>query len=407
MPPDALDVATLSGMGSDGASGGSCLLLLFTYGTTMQTWVNQGLLNRERRYYALLAEQGFQTIHALTYGRNDKALEAGAAPFCILPKRYVNHDLLFGLLAPFIYWRRIRSCDVVKTNQSRGAWVGLIIKLLLRPALLVVRCGWVRTDEMLRKHEGRSGVALLLAKLVEAVSFRLCDAIIVTAPRDKKYIQSAYRIADEKIHVIPNSVDTDLFKPGPGGPTLGEPLRVVTVGRLVPMKNVQGLIEALAGIGRKTELTVAGDGPYRSELEQLAERLGVRTQFLSFIDNRDLPALLREQDVFVMPQFYASGMTKVILEAMACGLITIVSDIGTHREVIEDGANGFICEPDPAALRICIAGILSLDQQTLSRISGRARRDVVEKYSMRSTAEREWGVYRKLLDERGLFSGIQ
>ena len=98
-----------------------------------------------------------------------------------------------------------------------------------------------------------------------------------------------------------------------------------------------------------------------------------------------------------MPQLYASGMSKVMIEAMACGLITIGSNLQSHCEVIEDGVNGFLCGIDADAIRECFRKIIDCSPERRQDVAIAARKSAVEHYSLKTNINREYALYTALV----------
>lgn len=366
------------------------LLLLFTYQTTFEMWVTSGLVDRELQVYEHMRTLGLKDLSIVTYGFGDHEYQHDYPSLTILPKRILKNTRLYSWLMPLVHWKAFRYATHIKTNQSRGAWAGLLGRLFFPRKPFVVRCGWVRTDEMLRRDENLSWFEALLHKTVEALVFLVATGVIVTTPTDKQYLIRKYRVRDQKIIVIPNAVDTAIFEAPAQERIWQKPFKVVTVGRLVEMKNFQSLLRATAHFAGDLDVEIVGDGPYRAELEALSKNLGLKIKFLGRIPNHQIPSLLKRSDIFVMPQIYGSGMSKVILEGMACGNIVIASDIQAHREVLVDGRNGFLCPPTEEGIQASLQRILALSPHELSRISKNAEADISQNYSMDRTAEIEY-----------------
>jgi len=119
------------------------------------------------------------------------------------------------------------------------------------------------------------------------------------------------------------------------------------------------------------------------------------------VANAALPDRLRRADVLLLPQLYGAGMSKVMIEAMACGLIVVASDIEAHRQVLADGRNGFICGMETDSIAACLRRLLDTAPDELAAIAQQGVEDVSEKYSMRSNARRELAIYRSLIDAKG------
>jgi glycosyltransferase involved in cell wall biosynthesis len=120
----------------------------------------------------------------------------------------------------------------------------------------------------------------------------------------------------------------------------------VTIGRLVECKAVDLLLEALAGIQAEVHLSIVGDGPERSHLESVDERLGLsaRVTFHGFLRQDGCRAVMRESDIFVLPSLHECG-GAVVLEAMACGLPIIAANWGGPQDYLADGW-GILVETD-------------------------------------------------------------
>ncbi len=371
-------------------------MLLFTYGGKLEAWEQYGLIDRELGYYEKMFDAGLQHVDLMTYGHGQTERKINDR-FRVLPKKWVNHDLIYSLLAPFAYWGAFRQCDIMKTNQSQGAWVGWLVKAMMWSKKLVVRCGWVRTEEMMRKDEGRSGINLRWHKLVERAAFTFANAIIVVSEIDKDYIVQRYQVCKSKIAIIPNSVDISLYQFDPKYFPATKPKRVLLIGRLVEMKNFQSVLQAVDGLEEVSEVVIAGDGPYRSELEEIAAGIGANVRFLSAIPNQSIPDELQKSDIFILPQLYASGMPKVLLEAMAVGVPVICSDIPVHRHLVKDGVNGFLCSESADSIRQILSQVCSLEESQHRDIVTLARADVEASHDMKANAQRELALFQSLV----------
>jgi glycosyltransferase involved in cell wall biosynthesis len=151
-------------------------------------------------------------------------------------------------------------------------------------------------------------------------------------------------IAAENVLTFPYGVDTSLFCPADKTPDEGP--RIVSNRKLEPVYSVSTIIDAFPAV-RETfngaTLTVAGEGSLRSDLAQRAERSIARRAiiFVGGVDHDRMPALLRDNHIYV--SLSLSDTTSVsLLEAMACGLFPVVSDIPANREWIEHGSNGYL-----------------------------------------------------------------
>ncbi|MCI0627096.1 MAG: glycosyltransferase family 4 protein [Acidobacteria bacterium] len=147
---------------------------------------------------------------------------------------------------------------------------------------------------------------------------------------------------------------------------LADPPRLVFIGRLSTEKGLNNLLRAMAGISarlrdRSPVLTLAGDGPERSQLKELARQSGCtdRVRFVGQIDRSKLSMLLAQMDVCVQPSL-TEGYSKAWLDAMAHGLPVLASDVGAARSVIGvHGERGWRVPPgDVRALEETLCRVL-------------------------------------------------
>lgn len=208
-----------------------------------------------------------------------------------------------------------------------------------------------------------------------------------------------------RVSVVPCGVDLDVFSlEGPSFPRRPGLHRLVVVGRLVRRKGIADVVAALGHLP-STELVVAG-GPAAHRLERdvearqlaaLARRMGVaeRVRLVGRLDRSSVAALMRSSDALVtVPWYEPFGM--VALEAMACGLPVIASNVGGLVDSVVDGATGLLVEPRSPDQLVRAVRLLMEDparRQALGR-SGRARAE--HRYDWWTVAARVHEVYRRL-----------
>jgi glycosyltransferase involved in cell wall biosynthesis len=136
------------------------------------------------------------------------------------------------------------------------------------------------------------------------------------------------------------------------------------------------------------------NGPLRSELHGKSRKLGV-DKHVHFINQReDVPALLATADIFVLPSRY-EGMSVSLLEAVQAGLPSVVSDVGDNGEVIRDGWNGYLFNPDdPITLKDKLD--LLINNEEIRQEMARMQSSLSEKFSGSRMAIRTGEVYRAL-----------
>lgn len=195
------------------------------------------------------------------------------------------------------------------------------------------------------------------------------SAIRIIVPSEYlKNIVATWGISHDKIEVIYNAVPIEEIGIVPKDvEKLQRPL-VVTAGRLVPWKHIDGIIDAVAAIP-DASLAIVGDGPYRATLERRAnEKLQGRFIFTGMLSHRDTLAALRLSDVFVLNSSY-EGLSHLLIEAQALGVPTVATHIGGNPEVITNEKDGLLVPiGDTTILTETLARIFS-DEELRTRLS--------------------------------------
>jgi glycosyltransferase involved in cell wall biosynthesis len=182
---------------------------------------------------------------------------------------------------------------------------------------------------------------------------------------------------------------------------------VLTVARLVPIKNVQRLLDAMALVRARSadvHLVIVGDGPESGALQQHAAALGLTTAitFTGYVPHVETPDFYRAADVFALSSDFDNS-PNVVLEAMASGLPVVTTDVGGVRELVADRAGaapGAIVVPsDPAALAAGFEQYLTAPDA--ARAAGAYNRNrAVTEFSWRTSALRLLDVYHRVVSAR-------
>lgn len=210
---------------------------------------------------------------------------------------------------------------------------------------------------------------------------------------------------------LPKGVDGERFSPD--GPNVRERLGlsgkrvVLTVARLVPIKNVQRLLDAIALVRARladARLVIVGDGPEAGALQRHAAGLGLADAitFAGYVPQTETPDFYRAADVFALSSDFDNS-PNVVLEAMASGLPVVTTDVGGVRELVADRAGatlGAIVVPsDPAALAAGLEQYLTAPDA--ARAAGAYNRNrAATEFSWRTSALRLLDVYNRVISAR-------
>ncbi len=180
----------------------------------------------------------------------------------------------------------------------------------------------------------------------------------------------------------------------PASPSPGAP--ILYFGRLSPEKGLTDLLRAMSRI-RRIPLRIAGDGPQRAELEQLARSLGLsNVEFLGHIEGDLLGHHIREAMFTVMPSRAYETLGKNILESYAMARPVIASDLGSRRELIHEGSTGLLFAPGDVEQ---LAGSISFlyDRPELAARMGAAGHALVrERHAPEAHYDAILGLYERL-----------
>jgi glycosyltransferase involved in cell wall biosynthesis len=236
-----------------------------------------------------------------------------------------------------------------------------------------------------------------------------CQRVIVSSERLVALSPVLSRLRDERpgaVQVVPFGVDTKRFSPGetPKARELrqswGSNRIVLFVGRLRPYKGLPYLLQALQSVD--ATLVVVGNGPERERVVRLAgELLSDRFVLVPGVHDEDLPDYYRAADVFALPSTTpAETFGLSVLEAMACGLPVVTTEVGTATSVVNvDGETGFVVPPaNSAQLAHSISTLLN-DEEHYARLAEASRRRVVEHYDHRQMLSRIADIYREVVAE--------
>lgn len=231
----------------------------------------------------------------------------------------------------------------------------------------------------------------------------LSDMTVAVSHAAAERHRMAGAVRPRKVRVIPNGVDTNLFRPDPERrrqmrQRLGLENEFVwlAAGRLMWKKAPATLLEAFAAV-RSGVLLVAGEGPLESHLREYAQQQNLAVRFLGH--RRDMPDLMRASDAYVQASV-VEGLPMALLEAAATGLPCVATDAGGSREVVIHGETGYVVPPgDATALARAMIEMASLPEAARASMGEAARARVLANYEMARVTEHWEALYRELLPE--------
>ncbi len=233
-----------------------------------------------------------------------------------------------------------------------------------------------------------------------------------------KLVETNVRLADKTV-VVPSGVDVDEFKPTGRDPMVLDELgiprdaRVVTLlARFQEVKGHEYFLTAASEILRHfpgTRFLIVGDNAFRGDeaetyrrmiLDRIERDVLLREHVVLAGFRRDIPRLLNASDVLVCPSLFETyGMSNI--EAMACGIPVVSTNVGGPSETVADGETGFLVPPrDPAAIAARVCRLLG-DETLRERMGANGRARVLKHFTLRQNVERLERLYQETL-ENGL-----
>lgn len=223
---------------------------------------------------------------------------------------------------------------------------------------------------------------------------RAADVVLTCTHANARHVQDAVD-PHTTVHVVHHGIDVARFSPAGRCP---QPGVILTVGRMVPKKGYDDLLDAVAHLhadGAGAQWEIIGSGPLREPLEREMRRRGVadRVVFRGAQPQDAVLAAYRRAAVFalapvVLDDGDRDGIPNVLVEAMACGVPVVATRVSGVPELITDGVDGLLVPPhDPEALAAALRRILG-DAALATRLGAAARCTVAERFDRRRNALR-------------------
>lgn len=313
------------------------LAVFATKNIGLDNWDRSGLLHREMQMWEKLSNEG----HNISFFSYHQTNLTSYYQEKFITKIYAltKTDNLFIriLITALRYQRILKSCDLFMTNQIMSGLLPLYLSVLFKKPL-VVRLGYLHSEDLVLRGENK--IDCINATHLEKKMFFKSAMIICTTERLKNLISKKYSINSQKINVIPNYVDTDLFKPIKDS---RKKYDLIYIGREGKQKNLDLLLESINLLNNqsiKLKVLMIGNCNSSKNHDYVNSRK-LKVFFLGNIPNHCLPKYINDSKIFVLPSLY-EGHPKSLLEAMACGIPCIGNNVLGINEVISHMNNGLL-----------------------------------------------------------------
>lgn len=296
---------------------------------------------------------------------------------------------------------RAERIDVVNTHSSRDSWLaGFAARRAKVPLVIKTRHISARVSR---------------GWLTRLVYQHLHDYIITTSNGIAEDLVKFNGFVPDHIAAIPTGVDFnrfDLSRPrGNLRKELGLPPDALLIGMVSVLRSWKGHPDFLRAAKQVKEripsahFVIVGEGPRRTPIEDDILAMGLE-EFVFLIGHRDeIPQIMRDLDVFVLPSYANEGVPQALLQALAMECPVVATDVGGIPEVITSGVHGLLCEPqNPNQLATAMLRFLK-DPEAARAMGREGRKRIVEHFSLQNMVERLEEVYYRMLERRGVFGG--
>ncbi|MCD4729548.1 MAG: glycosyltransferase family 4 protein, partial [Bacteroidales bacterium] len=268
-----------------------------------------------------------------------------------------------------------------------GLWANILFGI---PYIISLRGGDVPGNE--KRLDRIHNILKPLRKII----YKKSKAVVANSHGLKKLAQKADSFP---MSVIPNGIDSYFFKPLE---TDNEQKKIhfIFTGRLSEQKNLFYMFEQFASLKKISKknlmIHMAGDGPLKGKLEIFAKDLGISDNIVwyGWVNKNRILKLYQKADCFVNPSF-CEGMPNSVLEAMACGLPVLASNVPGNNDIVFDGENGFLFNLDDHRKIKDSLNMIIENPNICSKLGKNARKRIKDEFSWNKAADAYSGIFNK------------
>ena len=364
------------------------LCLVLTEGMSFQLWDEYGLLYREITLYRELINHGVHTTFISFGNASELSYKNKFKEFDIIYNKWGLSNSIYIKFINLLNFKKLKNIDIVKTNQIESINTAINIANFWEKPILG-RMGYLKSFQKKKLHGVDSQLYCDAIKLEKKLALN-SSRIILTTKQLKESFESSYLESHNKIIVIPNFVDTTLFKPDYN---IEKKYDLLYIGRLAEQKNIEILLKAV--IGLKLKILFIGKGPFKNNILKYKKKYNLNLELIDMVPNQDLPVYLNSASIFILPSLF-EGNPKSLLEAMSCEMPVIGANSPGISNMILHNNNGFICDSTIDGIREAINDLVN-KVELQNKLSKNARRYIIENFSLDLIVKRELELYNEVL----------
>lgn len=344
-----------------------------------------GQKERFLKYYLFPYAKEFEKVRFFSY-LNEAEENLTSKIELIVPKRKV-HRYLYGILLPILHNKEFSQCSVFRCFHISSTLPAIIGKLFFQKKFIF---NYNYDYKQWAKIEGKSYLIPFIS-ILEKVAFRLSDGIFVSDQSMNDYVGS--QVQKSKVHLIPNGVDTQLFKPSKSTPN-GKTVKILSIGRLEKQKNFPLLLQAISLLNFPVNMTIVGQGSEQETLQQLAKKLNIDLEIIPKVPHLQLPNIYTSAHIYIQTSLMEAPV-KTLLEAMSCARPVIGTKVPGIENVIQDGIDGYLVDSSAEVLADRITKLVN-DPALCQKFGAAARKKVITSYNLPNIVAKEIVLLKKV-----------
>jgi glycosyltransferase involved in cell wall biosynthesis len=324
-------------------------------------WGNSGASIHMREVVLCLSSCGFKpwVVCLKSTEENDNEQNIKEILIPVIKKRFLLQLSLnlFGTIRAIQAVRK-SGANIIYTRLDPGVFSGLLAALITRSRLVVEMNGLPTLD--LQLYRPNNTILLLLSKAWETLHYKVAD-VIVGAPGYSNYVMKHFNVPEDKLHVVPLGVNTDVFTPIDRNEALSDLQiydrpTVVWVGSIAGWQGLECLLSVAEGLKKSVpmcQVRIVGDGPDLGKLKDMVARLHLTNMvtFVGKVPYERVPLEISAATVCVCTfpgnrgdRFSISGLKT--LNYLSCGRPVVTTKMDEMAPIIEESGAGLSVEPD-------------------------------------------------------------
>lgn len=317
-------------------------------------------------------------------------------PVCSMMMR---HNKQFQGLIKLVRYLKDEKPHILHTHFTNSDYYGVILGKILNIPNIVSTFHMMRDWRRTRRFKDKLRHWLTLPVL------KMFDRILTVSDSVKESAIHYDKLNSEKIVTIYNGINITKYKPQKEMLINNEfkendNTKIIgTVGRLCVEKGQKFLIKAMPLIKKQSpesKLVIVGEGELRKTFEELIIKLNLHNSVILTGYRNDVPSILNKFDIFVLPSL-TEGLPNSLIEAMACALPCIVSNIQSCAELIDDRVTGLLIETGNSIMIAEKVIYLLRNNEIANKIGNTARKKIENNFNIESTTKNLELIYNELL----------